>query len=103
MIYHIYEQSIKAGFTVKYNFIHKAFVGTPNNFTCQKYARQIYGLYIRSGCSAVRLAYLNGVQVVAGSNPVIPTISFTHLLIPSLINRGIPSPAYPVYVNCVKL
>ena len=32
-------------------------------------------VHIRSGCSAVRVAYLNGVQVVAGSNPVIPTIT----------------------------
>lgn len=28
----------------------------------------------RSGCGAVRVAHLNGVQGVAGSNPVIPTI-----------------------------
>ena len=30
-------------------------------------------LYSGSGCSAVWVAYLNGVQAVAGSNPVIPT------------------------------
>ncbi len=34
----------------------------------------------RSGCSAVRVAYLNGVQVVAGSNPVIPTIILSRLV-----------------------
>lgn len=32
----------------------------------------------RSGCGAVRVAHLNGVQGVAGSNPVIPTIFFLH-------------------------
>ena len=30
-------------------------------------------VFIRSGCGAARVAHLNGVQGVAGSNPVIPT------------------------------
>ena len=30
--------------------------------------------YTFSGCSAVRLAHLNGVQVAVGSNPITPTI-----------------------------
>ena len=32
-----------------------------------------------TGCSAVWLAYLHGVQVVGGSNPLIPTIEDTSL------------------------
>ena len=36
-------------------------------------------LYSGSGCSAVWVAYLNGVQAVAGSNPVIPTRIIKHI------------------------
>lgn len=32
----------------------------------------------KSGCSAVRVAHMNGVHGVAGSNPVIPTSFYSH-------------------------
>ena len=34
-------------------------------------------LHPHSGCSSVRLEYASGGRVVAGSNPVIPTVHFT--------------------------
>ena len=55
----------------------------------------------RSGCSAVRVAYLNGVQVVAGSNPVIPTINFPGL--PGFFVSMLRNSILPMYLNPLRL
>ena len=52
-------------------------------FSVKKAAENLLGtekcvlLHPHSGCSSVRLEYASGGRVVAGSNPVIPTVHFT--------------------------
>ena len=53
------------------------------DFSVKKAAENLLGiekcvlLHPHSGCSSVRLEYASGGRVVAGSNPVIPTVHFT--------------------------
>lgn len=49
----------------------------------------MYCTHIRSGCSAARVAYLNGVQVVAGSNPVIPTNHLAQLRLGFFVSQNL--------------
>ncbi len=54
----------------------RRFESCPPDYTHKKFSRYA-GLFLVknfSGCGAVRLAYTSGGRVVAGSNPVIPTL-----------------------------
>ena len=61
----------------------RAFSGRFFEFSVKKAAENLLGiekcvlLHPHSGCSSVRLEYASGGRVVAGSNPVIPTVHFT--------------------------
>ena len=61
----------------------RAFSGRFFDFSVKKAAENLLGiekcvlLHPHSGCSSVRLEYASGGRVVAGSNPVIPTVHFT--------------------------
>ena len=61
----------------------RAYSGRFFEFSVKKAAENLLGiekcvlLHPHSGCSSVRLEYASGGRVVAGSNPVIPTVHFT--------------------------
>ena len=61
----------------------RAYSGRFFEFSVKKAAENLLGiekcvlLHPHSGCSSARLEYASGGRVVAGSNPVIPTVHFT--------------------------